>query len=1181
MSNPTKIKTDLEVDDPLVQDADYRFDPDDRQYIDNQILAIEEHLVDALIRGKHASYFDLDAASAAVGEGDTVCLASSAFGTVTLALAAPLANAKVVLGVVLKAAAPGGRVLVAFGGVVPPTLTELAAGAPGFARVDPATGRCEVVGSLTSSDFGVGSVDNAGFLNIIPGIAPGTGTVGETNTLSSVGAGESLVAPKVGVDLRVKSLVAGANVTLTDNGTEIEIAASGGGGGGSTPTGTGWPRIVGGVQQAAAAPVDLAGGATHVTGTLPVENGGTGAATHTTGKVLVGNGTGALLPGYATHASDLIQSAKPRVGDASPYASEGRATQAMADADQTLAADKYSRATIKTTGALTADRTATMPHPASEDSSYSKDWENDCTAADIIVSTGTGTTVRLSPGARVRLKFSPSGVAIATFERSPLRVPDLWIPADGGATIDGRTTRNVANAFQRAFNAAAGKHMKLVFPPAAEYGVTLYSWKEAITRSLQPTWTLEVEGSGLASAIVPDRSAGVVTLLTLGGGGPASEPTLFAWRNMFFLGNEMTGGSLSSETDCVSILRTNPDISVVHEGNHYLGVQGSGNGLLELNSMRLTSRGNCYTFCGMQTTDKAIVAVQSGIFGVLFENDVFYPNEHAAADMPFGENPSVWNKTGGGRWDTWLRGDASTNLTRAQYKQCVFGDASTLGAILADPGANYIHSIHIEECWAVASCVRLLRAVANVGHIVIERCWINHNYGGQPTIALVDDTVERLTIRNTKFSHNQLFINANTGQKSVIVEQCDGGVYDVSGAEHLYISPDTTRHGLTSNTRHSSDVKGRLDIDVSDFVAGLDFQKYVLTHAEASNLVIRVTDETSIGTGLDTYVVVMPTPTASETYEVTVECSSSLGAVWFALTDLETADIPASPDGDGDGAVGVGFAITNSYPGRYRKKVTACPEGVFAVPGSSATTSGGAEGLNLTSLPWDYLLYDYAGAPWAGIASAGGSGGRDAVQDGINPVPTVGTPLNGHGVATFNGVDQHLKSEAGADLGSMTTAGAWSAVFVFKPAAAPAPVGAVHADGCLLVNADGIFGFSSTSAGARSWQFDGDYSPDTAPTAATTGQWAYLFARHDADGKVYTRLIKSGADGGWSAGTVVDSDWGGEPTTFLQMIGCTSTGIGAHYQGDEAFIGISQTEFSEATFDQIKTALNTMFGLSF
>lgn len=218
-------------------------------------------------------------------------------------------------------------------------------------------------------------------------------------------------------------------------------------GGGSVPTGDGFYRVTGGVMDPAASAVNLAGGATHVTGALPGANGGTGkdaaallanpdktvvvnptgtgydfatvvdvpSPTGNAGKVLAVNAAGTAIDfGYDKHISNLVQTSKPRVGDATPYASEGRATQAMADANQTLGASVYSRQTVKTTGALTATRTATHPHPASEDASCVKIAQNDCTGDfNTVHSTGTGTTCSLPPTAKTLLAFTPDGVSCA------------------------------------------------------------------------------------------------------------------------------------------------------------------------------------------------------------------------------------------------------------------------------------------------------------------------------------------------------------------------------------------------------------------------------------------------------------------------------------------------------------------------------------------------------------------------------------------------------------------------------------------------------------------------------------------------------------------------------------------------------------------------------------------------
>lgn len=54
-----------------------------------------------------------------------------------------------------------------------------------------------------------------------------TAVSGETNTASNLGAGQGVYATKVGTDLQFKSLVAGTNVTIGSNATEITINAVG------------------------------------------------------------------------------------------------------------------------------------------------------------------------------------------------------------------------------------------------------------------------------------------------------------------------------------------------------------------------------------------------------------------------------------------------------------------------------------------------------------------------------------------------------------------------------------------------------------------------------------------------------------------------------------------------------------------------------------------------------------------------------------------------------------------------------------------------------------------------------------------------------------------------------------------------------------------------------------------
>jgi len=60
-----------------------------------------------------------------------------------------------------------------------------------------------------------------------------TGGGGEANTASNVGGETELFKQKSGIDLQFRTLVAGSNVTLTQNADTVEIAASGSGGAGT------------------------------------------------------------------------------------------------------------------------------------------------------------------------------------------------------------------------------------------------------------------------------------------------------------------------------------------------------------------------------------------------------------------------------------------------------------------------------------------------------------------------------------------------------------------------------------------------------------------------------------------------------------------------------------------------------------------------------------------------------------------------------------------------------------------------------------------------------------------------------------------------------------------------------------------------------------------------------------
>jgi hypothetical protein len=110
-----------------------------------------------------------------------------------------------------------------------------------------------------------------------------------------------------------------------------------------------------------------------------------------------------------------LEAWKPITGSSlgsSPYAVHGTGTQAMADANQTPAASVYCYRTIKTTGAITANRTLTIPNGGATDpGSREFTVRNTCTGAfGIVVSTGAGTTVTVANGKIAILGVDSGGV---------------------------------------------------------------------------------------------------------------------------------------------------------------------------------------------------------------------------------------------------------------------------------------------------------------------------------------------------------------------------------------------------------------------------------------------------------------------------------------------------------------------------------------------------------------------------------------------------------------------------------------------------------------------------------------------------------------------------------------------------------------------------------------------------
>ena len=311
------ITTEYTPDVPRELTANYRMDRADRTFLDAQMLGVQRHLSDSLIRGQICSNYLVASTSPALAVGDVFCAApstvldspaSGAIRKVTKATAAALSAAGIALGVAMAAAAPGTWVRGAMEGLVGPDTTGLATGSAGFVRVSSA-GRAERVGALSTGDVPLGYVDGYGNLSLLRerGVSAGAG-----------GGGYGTVQDE-GTPLTARTVInfVGGGVTATDFGGVTTVTIPGGSG----PSGSavGQTQIWNGSAWTAGA-LDLAD-ADARTGVLPIANGGTGlsSAGGTANRALVttdGSTWAAGLIALTTMVSGLLPFANLADGSA-------------------------------------------------------------------------------------------------------------------------------------------------------------------------------------------------------------------------------------------------------------------------------------------------------------------------------------------------------------------------------------------------------------------------------------------------------------------------------------------------------------------------------------------------------------------------------------------------------------------------------------------------------------------------------------------------------------------------------------------------------------------------------------------------------------------------------------------------------------------------------------------------
>ncbi len=208
----------------------------------------------------------------------------------------------------------------------------------------------------------------------------------------------------------------------------------------------------------------------------------------------------------------------------------------------------------------------------------------------------------------------------------------------------------------------------------------------------------------------------------------------------------------------------------------------------------------------------------------------------------------------------------------------------------------------------------------------------------------------------------------------------------------------------------------------------------------------------------------------------------------------------------------------------------------------------------------------YAGAPWAGNASAGVSGTTGALVTGGSD-PAVGTTQNGYAPAEFVDTGSDFLTNA-TDATTLFTTTAGSIVCLFRAASAAAPDATDYYDAPFYrdTNADVLMTF--TTSGVGGVLYDGAYK--TLDVACGINAYHLAMLRWD------------GADMGITIDSAAETTTACGPLT--SMTGTMVAGQGytaAHYLDARVLeLMTSPTTISDADYGNIKSYANSRYGLA-